>query len=143
MKTFFHKFDSYYDSIKALMIVVFGLAPSISAFLVKYNLNIDYFYFGISGQGAVWFYRWSQGEVRDEKRPKGMIAVTGHLILAGFLSMLLTEYFLKTELKDLSLTNVLTAVGIGAFYELIVKRIIKAVKVIININDDKDSQTTI
>lgn len=135
--TFMHRFDEYYDSIKAVLIVVLGIAPSIASFLIKYNLNIDNFYFGIAGQGVVWFYRWSQGELREKKRPKGIIVVIGHLVVAGFLSMLLTEYILHTQLKELSLTTVLAAVGIGAFYELLIKRITNAVGVLLNTSEDK------
>ena len=118
-----HHFDEYYDEIKTISFVIFGFAPAISNFLIKHGLDIDFFYLGVAGQGCMWFYRWSQGEERvDRKKPRGVIVMAGHHIVAGFLAMLLTEYFFKETLIDYKLTRDIIAVGVGAFYEFIIKK---------------------
>lgn len=134
-----HHFDEYYDEIKTVSFVVFGFGPAMTNFLVKHGLDIDFFYLGVAGQGVMWFYRWSQGEERaNRKKPRGLVALAGHHIVAGFMAMILTEYFFKESLKDYALTKDIIAVGVGAFYEFIIKKVRAIINALKSTKDESE-----
>lgn len=123
-------FDSIEDIKHAFYLVIFsiiGIAPTVDL-LESYGLSIEYGIFAIFGQCIIYIARFLYPEWFPKQpeytKSKWVLRFVSNVIMAGTFGMFLTPMVANyLGQKDLSIVAV--SAGVGAFYELVLKRIIK------------------
>ena len=123
-------FDSIEDIKHAFYLVVFSvisIAPTLEL-LTSYGLSIEFGIFAIFGQCIIYIARFLYPEWFPKQpeytKSKWILRFISNVIMAGTFGMFLTPMVANyLGQKDLSIVAV--SAGVGAFYELVLKRIIK------------------
>lgn len=114
------------------------LLSVLAPYLIKYNLVLDFLYFGLAGQILITLIEiqkaTSDPNFKIRIRQNAFISTLVQWIIGPTLALLLTSAFSTSQYSTLS---VITAVGIGAFWELAWKFIKN--KTIDNFKNGKDS----
>jgi len=123
----FDSLDDLQDFCAMLFFVIFGQIP-IFTFLHKYGLNTDYGFFAVGGQCCIYIAKklypnWFP------KQPEYSIGswlsrFFGNCVLAWTFGVFATEYFSK-YVGEYNLQIATIALGVGAFYEMILKPLVK------------------
>ena len=114
-------FDEHLPTIKTLLILFLGVWPAITVLLEKYSLNIEYFYFGVAGQGVFTYYRFRKDPTAGLKYLKNVVFFTCNLIMAGFVSMLTTGLARELYFHSDNIYTAVTSATVGASYEVFIK----------------------
>jgi hypothetical protein len=123
-------FDSIEDIKHAFYLVMFSvisIAPTLEL-LTSYGLSIEFGIFAIFGQCIIYIARFLYPEWFPKQpeytKSKWILRFISNVIMAGTFGMFLTPMVANyLGQKDLSIVAV--SAGVGAFYELVLKRIIK------------------
>lgn len=132
-------FDSVNDFIQGIIfllsgIIIFGIMPLLN-FLTKYNLNIDYAIWGSVGQTAFHFAKFRFPELAGRHRhtdAKIGTKVVNYIIdcmLSSLIGMLCTDIIVVNVFNATNnIYIVISAICIGAFYETILKYVVRKIK---------------
>ena len=125
-----NNFDSLEDIKHAfylLFFATFSIAPAME-FLNAYGLKVEYCIFAIFGQCIIYIARFLYREWFPKQleytKSKWILRFFSNVIMAGTFGMFLTP-LVSTYLGQKDLSIVAVSAGVGAFYELVLKRIIK------------------
>ncbi len=117
------KYPELVATAKSLIYVICGIWPT-TDILMQYHINPVYFFFGLAGKGVIVMYNVAQkGEYPHYS--KNVILMACHLVVAGFVSILVTGYVHEYHIKEDGILIVIVGVVSGMFYELIIKSLIK------------------
>ena len=112
-----------------LVFSVFSIVPTLEL-MNSYGLSIEYGVFAIFGQCIIYIARFLYPEWFPKQpeytKSKWILRFISNVIMAGTFGMFLTP-MVANYLGQKDLSVVAVAAGVGAFYELVLKRIIKFV----------------
>ena len=123
--------DDILDLSKILLFSILGVLPTVyNVFYEKFGMNLDYGFEGILGQFLMWL--WLKKYKINQGIKPSFTDLIRDFILAFFISMFFTEVvkklfpaLLENSSENSLYYTTLIAIGCGAFYEKIIKKIVK------------------
>jgi len=125
-----NNFDTLEDVKHAFYLLIFSMfsiVPTLEL-MNSYGLSIEYGVFAIFGQCIIYIARFLYPEWFPKQpnytKSKWILRFVSNVIMAGTFGMFLTP-LVANYIGQKELSIVAVAAGVGAFYELVLKRIIK------------------